>query len=1299
VTSAKPDKQPAKPKKKRLKRFALACLGLLALSAIFHRPILLALVRFAAPRIAAWNHLHLEFQINGSLLSDVSLANVRLTPTGRTPVAKITVASAHADYSLGGLLRHGLGGFLKNITASDVSIEMADLPPEPGRAKTPRQLDFAAGTQQILEIPALAPENIDVRNLAVVVHMHDGDDLELLGVNLFLDPQKPGRLQVARLKTPGHLSWKNLDATLALKNKRLVVEGLTVAENVTVERLDWDASRYKDGRVDCALRAGVFGGALTAELVNKKNGSRFNTDLHVAAANLALAQFGHFLGTPVPLNGSVEQIEAHIVGDLNAPASWSGGANASVTTASFGPMKLDRGTAKLTLENGAFKLETTELRSAANQASMQVGGQLPVRVEKFPDTALDGTFQINAPDLSQADSIFLRGDASAEGRFRLHEREFHGEIVLTGKNIDAEKFDVAQADLKAEATVALAQKNPASAFYDNVTSRLTAQFLGVRAGRAAFDSAHIAAEFSDGWLHLKPLGIKRGDNTAELRGDFHPPRDLSKIADADFDAGFTIVAQDAAAFNAETDLTGFNGALEASGHIAHRDGFFEGQIDASGKNLTLEDFNAESLNLAVEIKKSVAEIRDLKLVVDAKSWVAGSGKIGLHKPFDYAGRLSLDIPDLAIFTPLLERAGVSNPVAGALTLDWDGGGSVAEIRHSGSVQLKLMGGKFGPLQPIDAEIAGKYSPELAEIPTFHIRADKTDLKAQIDLHDTKLRISEILLQQRNIGLLRGGITLPLDLRTPTNPDSLLPHDGKIFANLSSDEINLETLLILPGQTSPLKGFVKFSLNADGPIDNFVANALLRGRGLQPKAAPALAPGNLEVNCDLRDNQLVLGGTLQQAAISPLQIRGRFPFSLPQFLREKKIDESSPVEFSVKLPSSPAIIIGQLAPGIRYIEGTMGIDMKAAGTIAKPQLSGSAFFDFSAIRLRDQNAPAINGFRAAMEFVNNDLTVRNFGGEISGGPFNISGKMHFEKMTEPLLDLRLTSQGALLVRNETLTVRADSDIKIAGPFTAANVSGTVALTKSKFFRDVDLLPIDLPGRAAPKPMSETQPGFSLKPPFAAWTFDVEIKSKDPFLIRGNLAKGAASPDLKLVGTGAAPALAGSVHLDSFTASLPFSRLDVDHGYVYFSADDPFVPVLDIQGSSSLHDYDIRVYISGTPEKPVTLFTSEPPLPQEQILALLGTGATTEELTGKSDVLAGRAAMLVFQKFYRKIFKTKPSETESFLSRFELDAGAVDPRTGRQEASARFKVSEKFYIIGDVDAQGGLRGQVKYLRRYR
>ena len=433
--------------------------------------------------------------------------------------------------------------------------------------------------------------------------------------------------------------------------------------------------------------------------------------------------------------------------------------------------------------------------------------------------------------------------------------------------------------------------------------------------------------------------------------------------------------------------------------------------------------------------------------------------------------------------------------------------------------------------------------------------------------------------------------------------------------------------------------------------------------------------------------------------SPLQINGTLPFSLKQFLKDKKPDEHSPINLSIKLSKSPVTLIGQLIPDLRYIEGQMEIDAKATGTIAKPELSGAIALDLPAIRMRDPDAPAVNAFKASAEFSGNQLTIHNFGGNISGGPFDLSGKILFEKLTAPVLDLRLASQNALLARNETITVRADSDIRIAGIFNAAHVSGTVGFTKSKFFREVEILPIDLPGRPAPKPPSEMQTGFSLKPPFANWTFDVAIKTKDPFLIRGNLTNGAAQIDLKLVGTGAAPALDGMVRVENFVASLPFSRLNVDYGYVYFNADNPFVPTLDIRGSSSLRDYNIRVYISGTPTDPVTVFTSEPPLPQEEIIALLGTGATAEELTGRGDVLAGRAAVLVFQKIYPKIFKQKPQDSESFLTRFELDPGTVDPRTGRQEVSARFKISDQFYLIGDIDQEGGVRGRVGYLFRFK
>jgi hypothetical protein len=168
-----------------------------------------------------------------------------------------------------------------------------------------------------------------------------------------------------------------------------------------------------------------------------------------------------------------------------------------------------------------------------------------------------------------------------------------------------------------------------------------------------------------------------------------------------------------------------------------------------------------------------------------------------------------------------------------------------------------------------------------------------------------------------------------------------------------------------------------------------------------------------------------------------------------------------------------------------------------------------------------------------------------------------------------------------------------------------------------------------------------------------------------------------------------------------ASLPFSKLNVTNGFVYFSKDDPFTPKLNIQATSTLQDYNINVLIYGTASDPKTVMSSEPPLPQEDIVALLATGATTSSLSN-GDALAGRAAILVLQGIYHKVFKTKAppaTENKSFISRFKTDVGGVDPRTGQQEVSSRFELSDKIYLIGELDVGGNIRGEVRYLLRFK
>jgi autotransporter translocation and assembly factor TamB len=332
--------------------------------------------------------------------------------------------------------------------------------------------------------------------------------------------------------------------------------------------------------------------------------------------------------------------------------------------------------------------------------------------------------------------------------------------------------------------------------------------------------------------------------------------------------------------------------------------------------------------------------------------------------------------------------------------------------------------------------------------------------------------------------------------------------------------------------------------------------------------------------------------------------------------------------------------------------------------------------------------------------------------VGGGTFKLSGTVKVPTLKDPVFDLRATSREVLVKRDDSITVRADTDVTLNGPLSAASVGGTVFVTHSRFFKEIDILPIAMPGKAKPAPKSaramDTGVSFPA-PPLRDWKFDLAIKTRpnDSFLIRGNLANGAAALDLKLGGTGLAPYLEGSVRVEEFKASLPFSNLSVSRGFIYFTKEAPFQPSLEIQADSQARDYLVHAYIYGKATDPQIQLSSEPPLQYSDIVSLLATGTTTSELTGNADVLASKAAMLAVQQVYRKVFlkgkapavdKDKTSNG-SFVDRFQIELGALDNRTGGQQVISRVRLTDQLYLIGDIGTEGGFTGRLKYLIRFR
>ena len=490
------------------------------------------------------------------------------------------------------------------------------------------------------------------------------------------------------------------------------------------------------------------------------------------------------------------------------------------------------------------------------------------------------------------------------------------------------------------------------------------------------------------------------------------------------------------------------------------------------------------------------------------------------------------------------------------------------------------------------------------------------------------------------------------------------------------------------------------LDAQGTLAQLSGRLDVHMSDLHSSDYPKLEPATFDFLAELQHNQLAFNGKLQQSKIQPVQITANLPFDVSKIVAARKFDEETPLTAKVQLPRSSVNFLRQFLPAITQLDGDLALDVNVNGTIAKPILSGSGDITINMARSSNATLPALSGFHSRLMFDRDVVNFERFNGDLAGGPFTISGRVTFPKLTQPNLDFQLKAQSILVARNDSLTARADADLRVIGPWASATVTGNVALTNSQFLKNIDLIPIGLPGRPAPQPPSD-RPDFSVpQPPIRDWKFDVTIKTKDAFLLRGNLANGGAIVDLHLTGTGLRPALQGVVRLENVEATLPFSRLEIAQGFLYFDPSDSFNPKIDLQGTSLVRDYTVHVYVYGTSLSPEAVFSSEPPLPQEEIISLLATGVTRGELVGNNNVLAGRAAMLLVQQLYQKVFKKgQPTKSNSVFDRLQVDVGQVDPRTGQQTATARFKVNDKFVLVGDLGVGGDFRGMVKYLIRFK
>jgi hypothetical protein len=1282
-----------------------------ALLAIFHRPVLRAIARRIALHYAAKENLRADFRLEGNPFSYLTVRNLRVFAAGPSGIESIDVDYLRVDYSLLGLARHGFSHLLDNVEASSARVVLnpTRAPPKPPAPKSK------------LELPKLFPERIRLRDVTLVVRDRP-HDFAAEHVDLDLDPHSTGELHIAKLQLPAGDSRSKLSGQTFYANKNFILRNFVLSDQDQIHVFNVDASRIDANTLPINLNCVIGGGQLSAAGTLAETESSLHVKIHIAAEMLKAETMNKFLFLPAgDLSGEIEHFSLDGTGVVDMPRTWSGTMSLRVSDVHRAPIALSSGAVEVSAEQGKAILRSADVVQDRNEFHLRGTVELPSAIEEFDRTPATLEISGAAPDLQRLTSespVRLTGSAQFAGKIDIVNAQIKANLGVTADSVGFPDGTVEKLNVTLRASKIVPEKTqPASSVFAKATAGKAspakeekAWFSGLRTAmefkladihyRAYIaDSVEGLLNGSDDILGLDRLLLRRNQNELNVRGRYRLPAEVGKAPSQPAELNIALKAPEAGDFWVGDSPNKLTGPLQMAAQIEWKQQTANGQVSFSGQNLKIQDLVVRDVNTQCSIADSVVYLNDCRAVLNDTDFFNATGTLNLRRPYRYNGKVSARVANLSVLQPLLGASGNENELAGSFALDWEGSGNAQTFRNSGKLKLVLEKARYGDLRSLQANIDASYSPDGLNVPIIFFATGNMDFQAIAQAKGETLEITKIQLDQGQAKFAAGYISVPFVWRNLGTSEAVVPSSGKVFATFQSENLDLKRFFEDLGVKPTLSGTFNARLDAQGTVTDLNARLDVQMRDLRSERWPKLEPATFDLNAQSAHNQLTVTGELQQARIQPLELRASMPFNVSKIAHARKIPDETPVTAKARLPRGSVNFVRQFVPEVEQLDGELGLDVDVSGTVGHPVFSGAGDMKVNVARFTNATLPALRNFNARLNFARDTVTLERFSGELAGGPFKMTGRVMFPKLTAPTLDLQLKADSVLVARNDTLTARADADLKVTGPLMAATVTGNVAMTNSHILKNIDLIPIGLPGRPAPQPPS-SRPEFSVTPPpLRDWKFDVAIKTKDPVLIRGSLATGGATSDLRLTGTGLRPQLQGTVQMQNVEATLPFSRLDVTQGLLTFQPNDPMNPKISLQGRSVIRDYTVRVYVYGTLLSPQAIFTSEPPLAQEEIISLIATGATRQELSS-GNVLASRAAMLLIQQLYRKIVKKgEPTQSNTAFNRLDLQLGTVDPRTGQQQATVSFKINDQLVLTGDVGVRGDFRGRLKYLIRFR
>jgi autotransporter translocation and assembly factor TamB len=531
----------------------------------------------------------------------------------------------------------------------------------------------------------------------------------------------------------------------------------------------------------------------------------------------------------------------------------------------------------------------------------------------------------------------------------------------------------------------------------------------------------------------------------------------------------------------------------------------------------------------------------------------------------------------------------------------------------------------------DIRLKGAFSSSLLKVADKNLR----DLSGKLEWHGEGLSFSDLQFDLHG-GIVRGNAGLDLGA-------------DNFDIDLRGEKIDLSTFY------ADVKGELEFSLKGKGVLGQ------------------DLASGNFKIK-DLHYIHLQKTEARGQAKLGysegkfSLELNGNF------FPGENEFYISLALPIPVSRETFCVDIKGSftnldlLLPW-KGAEGRVNYLGEVRGGKTSPQIKGAIDFQGSVFPLA-RFAHALRDYSGLMFVENSKVSFRSLKAELGGGDVQGYGELEFGKGRVENIDLKIEGKNLLLSPLERTMALCDGSLNLIKDSSRFVLEGDLLARKLSWRREVDE---KFTFYSSPYYEPREEPGF-----FDDLTLNIRLRADDNAWMENSLGKVRGRFDLTLTGSVVTPVVLGDIEAldgDVYFQDRKFRILSGRLSFINPAATEPY---LSFKGEAYVKDYRVTFSLDGPVDHLTPGLSSSPPLPPEDVLALLALGESFKRTYSyDKSTLQTTYSLLSFQLSEEA---KKRAEGLFVIDRFRIDPFIMG---SSPEMAARLtvgkKISSNFFVL--------------------